>query len=130
MVRIFTSRILENTLSNDERDALISDFKRYKETGELPDTFGRDEHYDHPYTLSAVQSEELRHLHINENGWPLNVVQWGRTSDTHLVYCQGFIDSESYALLTYLSPDAHNQARNNDIMLNLAKSAGRFRDEH
>ena len=131
MVSVFVGKALTETLSREETEALVADFKRYKGTGELPDTFGRDVCYDHPHTLPAVLAEELMHLHLAENApWPLGLVQFSRTSDKHLVYCQGYTDRNCYALMAILQPDAHNQARDRDLMLRLAEAARRFRDVH
>jgi len=131
VLRVFVGKALKDTLTGKEQTQLVADFKRYKGTGDLPDTFGRDVPYDHPHTLPAVQAEELMHLHLAEDTpWPLNMVQFSRTSDKHLVYCQGYTDKDCYALLAILEPDAHRQAWDRDVMLRLAKSASSFRDAH
>jgi len=71
------------------------------------------------------------HLHLAEDEpWPLSVVQFSRTSDKHLVHCQGYTDKNCYALMAILVPDAHSQAWDRDLMLRLAESARRFRDAH
>ncbi len=130
MVKVFLSVVIREVLAEKELSALVADFKRYKSTGILPSTFGRDVPYDHPHTLPSVLAEELKHLHLDSDGWPIKLVQWKRTSDTHLVYCQGIANTDHYALLAFLSPDAHDQAKNTDIMIKLAKSAGLFRDQY
>lgn len=51
MIRVFKSRIIQELLSTEELDSLVSDFKQYKDNGLLPQHFGRDVAYDHPNTL-------------------------------------------------------------------------------
>ncbi|USD66328.1 type II toxin-antitoxin system YafO family toxin [Vibrio sp. SCSIO 43136] len=129
-VRIFKHKILIEALSENELEALISDFKTYKETGQKPDTFGRDEAYDHPNTLPILKSEEVRHIHLAAHDAPfLSAVQFYQTSDKHLVYCQGWEDPKCYLLIAILAPDAHEQARNRNIMHNLGVIAERFRQQ-
>ena len=131
MLRVFVGKAIRDSLTQTERDGLVADFKRYKSTGELPDTFGRDVPYDHAHTLPAVRAEELMHLHLAENEpWPLSTVQFYRTSDKHLVYCQGYTDHNCYALMAFLEPEAHSKAWDRDLMLRLAASAQAFRNSH
>lgn len=132
MIRIFKSQFILQALSAEQLEQLTTDFRIYKETGLLPDTFGRDVKYDHPYTYPLVRAEEVSHIHMtdNEHLWPLRLVQFKRTSDIHLVYCQGASHPEHYLLITILTPDAHNQARQNNIMAKIGKMAERFRQLH
>ena len=85
-----------------------------------PESFGRDAHYDQPNSLPIIRSEKEQHIHLAnpQSPWPLYKVQYNKTSDTH------------YALLAILSPDAHKQAKNNDIMYRLGKMAELFRLNH
>lgn len=131
-VRIFKSRIIEQQLGERELRALVEDFKAYKQTGLLPDTFGRDAPYNHPNGLPTVKAEQLSHLHLcdAEEPWPRRAAQFRRTSDIHLVYCQGFSDESTYLLMAILAPDAHAQARDNTRMYHLAKMAERFRSQY
>lgn len=132
MIKVFQGLVFRRQLPAGDRKRLVADFKRYKQEGVVPETFGRDVPYDHPHTLPSVLSEELQHLHLApaDDPFPLRTLQFARTSDTHLVYCQGAMDPNCYALISILSPDAHTQARRRDLMLNLAKSAALFRDKH
>lgn len=131
-MRIFKSKQIREQLTETELQGLTDDFKRYKLTGIPTETFGRDAAYDHPNTLSLVKQEYVRHLHLlpPDKPWPLSKAQFNKTSDVHLVYCQGVIYQEYFALIAILSPDAHHQARNNDIMYKLAKSAELFRQKY
>ncbi|TNE95045.1 MAG: type II toxin-antitoxin system YafO family toxin [Gammaproteobacteria bacterium] len=132
MIRLFEGSIFKGQLTAAERTQLITDFRLYKEEGALPQTFGRDVPYDHPNTLPSVLAEELRHLHLAEEGvpFPVHTIQFSRTSDTHLIYCSGALDPNCYALIAILSPNAHDQALDRDQMLKLARSAELFRNQH
>lgn len=131
-IRIFTGTIIRSQLTDEELEALIHDFKAYKQGDGLPDTFGRDVAYDHPHTLSTVKQEELHHLHLAQDpkDWTEHAVQFSRTSDVHLVYCRGFYDPDCYALLAILSPDAHQQSFDRDLMLKLTRAATHFRNRY
>jgi len=131
-VRVFFHNHLITSLTEDELSALRTDFKSYKESGEIPDTFGRDAPYNHSNSLPIVLSEELAHIHLADGDvvWPDNTLQFYRTSDTHLVYCQGYTKTNCYLLMAILTPDAHAQAQNNSIMHNLGKMAEKFRQQY
>jgi len=128
-MRIFKGKVLQNQLTEKEQQALVNDFRRYKTTGELPDTFGRDVAYDHPHTLPLVRAEGVQHLHLSDTPWSHLMIQYHRTSDTHLAYCQGAINDDHYLLIAILAPDAHSQARDNNTMSKLAKAAELFRQK-
>ena len=121
MIRIFKSQIILRQLTSEQLEQLVTDFRTYKEAGLLPDTFGRDVKYDHPHTYPLVRAE---------HPWPVHYVQFKRTSDIHLVYCQGASNPEHYLLIAILTPDAHEQARQNNVMANIGKMAERFRQLH
>ncbi len=132
MIRIFKSQIILRQLMAEQLEQLVTDFRAYKGTGLLPDTFGRDVKYDHPHTYPLVRAEEVAHIHLtdSEHLWPVHYIQFKRTSDIHLVYCQGASDPEHYLLIAILAPDAHEQARQNNVMANIGKMAERFRQLH
>lgn len=123
---------MQDLLSDDELDDLVADFRLYKSTGVVPDNFGRDVPYDHPFTLPLVRSEEVRHIHLGntEQPLPLNRIQFYRTSDTHLVYCQGASSNDAYLLMTILSTNGHDQAKSRDIMYRLGQMAEIFRNKY
>ncbi len=133
-VRVFFHNSLKETLPQLGLDpnTLKEDFKRFKETGVPASNLGRDAEYNHPNGLPIVRQERLSHIHLEEPSKPWNVraVQFSKTSDTHLVYCQGFYDQNCYLLMAILSPNAHEQARNNSIMYNLGKMAEKFRNQY
>jgi len=97
-----------------------------------PDHFGRDVPYDHPHTLPVILAEEVQHIHLGneDRPSPLHKVQFYQTSDIHLVYCQGALDSSCYLLMTILSPDAHEQAKSRDTMFKLGIMAEKFRNQY
>ncbi|WP_407935444.1 type II toxin-antitoxin system YafO family toxin [Alkalimonas cellulosilytica] len=130
MIRVFTSKILDEALSKDERLALIADFKKYK-SGVLPAWFGKDVLYDHPYNLDIIKLEQVKHIHLATHGvgFPLFIAQVKRTSDIHLVYCQGFSNKNCYLLMAILQPNAHALARSNQIMYKLGLMAEAFRQK-
>ena len=124
-VRVFVLQSLRDSLTPEDGAALISDFRVYKSTGALPDSFGRDVPYHLP---KEAVDEKLFHLHLNDGDpWPIHAIQFNRTSDSHLVYCEGYEDPDAYALIAILSPDAHAQAKSIDAMKALAEKAEEFR---
>lgn len=130
MITIFKTDLIRRQLTPEELKCLEDDFRHYKATGVLPDLFGRDVPYNHPNTLYSVKAEELWHIHLlsGDATWPANCKkQEDKTSDDHLVYCPAYQASNCFLLIAILSPDAHAQARKNQIMLNLAKMAENFR---
>jgi mRNA interferase YafO len=131
VIRVFKSRIIQDLLTNEEMLALSKDFKGYKATRIIPEYFGRDVAYDHPNTLPLIQIEKVQHIHLGSEDKPLNLktLQFHRTSDIHLVYCQGALNDDCYLLMTILSPDAHEQAKSRNIMHNLGKMAELFRNK-
>jgi len=127
-LRVFATQLLRENLSDKELSDLVEDFKAYKSGEGHPNTFGRDAPYDDRTTYLPVKQEEVQHIHLIESsGWPIHTLQFNRTSDTHLVYCQGFWDPSCYLLIQILSPDAHNKARDNNIMRKIGKIASKFR---
>lgn len=132
MIRVFKSSVIRELLGPDDLANLVKDFKKYKEEGMQPDTFGRDAPYDHPHSLPSIRQEEVRHIHLQDgiSHWDVRTIQYYRTSDTHLVYCQGAMYDDRFLLITLLKPDAHDQARNNDIMMAIAKQAAHFREKN
>jgi mRNA interferase YafO len=129
LIRVLASRALEEALTQDELRSLVGEFKSYKEGISLPSTFGKDVPYNHAHTLSAVKIEEIYHIHLDQDEFPGEMLQEKRTSDNHLVYCANFHSSGIYLLMAILQPDAHEQAKDNSIMLNLAHMANYFRNK-
>ena len=119
-------------MSNEHLVQLAADFKRYKETGIPADHFGRDALYNHINSLPSVRVQELQHMHLltQQHSKTHSLRQFNKTSDDHLVYCQGFYSNEIYLLIALLSPNAHEQARNNNIMLKMAQFSEKFRNQY
>ncbi len=127
-IRVFKHKVLIEALAKGELEALTNDFRRYKETGQKPDLFGRDEAYDHPDTLPILKSEEVKHIHLAASDAPfLSAIQFYQTCDKHLAYCQGWEDPSCFLLIAILTPDAHKQSRNRTIMHKLGLIAEKFR---
>jgi mRNA interferase YafO len=134
-VRLFQSRLIIDTLGKDAADDLLDDFRVYKEQGILPATFGRDAPYDFTHNRQYVQ---LQHIHIKRDGkeFPLRLVQFNRKSDSVLVYCPGFFDSNTYLLITVIKHWNHqkpNEVKGTDkdsyLMDKLEKIAEGFREK-
>lgn len=132
MTRIFKSGLICELLSSEEQDALVKDFLSYKRTGSVPTNFGRDVPYDHPHTLPIVIAEDIRHIHLCSEDEPFSLkkIQFHRTSDVHLVYCQGATDQNAYLLMSILSPNGHEKAKSREIMYRLGKMAEMFRNQY
>ncbi|SFC76284.1 type II toxin-antitoxin system YafO family toxin [Pseudoalteromonas denitrificans] len=92
---------------------------------------GRDVLYDHPNNLPIVLAEKVKHIHLGseDKPLPLKAIQFYKTSDIHLVYCQGIMDDNCYLLMTILSPDGHEQAKSPDVMYKLGVMAEKFRNQ-
>jgi mRNA interferase YafO len=131
-MRIFKGRILMQQLTEEQADQLVADFRNYKQHGLVPNTFGRDAAYDHPNTPPMLKAEQLRHIHLIPSNVSHKQItpQYRRTSDVHLIYCQGALDEASWCLIAILAPDAHKQALEMNIMLKLAKVAENFRSKY
>src|SRR5690606_19298182 len=122
---VVASKILRERMPEAELRALVADFKHYKETDDLPSTFGRDAPFHRP---SAARQAELSHIHLNDGApWHVRAIQYARTSDTFLVYCPGFTNPDAYALIAIIEPKAHKQSESIDLMNALAEVAEQFR---
>ncbi len=119
-------------MTSEELTQLSKDFAQYKNNGIPADYFGRDALYNHINSSPLVLSSELRHIHILT---PANAStdkrrRFNKTSDDHLVYCNGYYSKQAYLLISLLSPDAHAQSRNNNVMYALAQMADKFREKN
>jgi mRNA interferase YafO len=129
MSRIFSSPWIRQQLSNAELSELIYDFQIYKDGGIVSPVFGRDAPYDDTNTLVLIKQEQVWHMHLlSEDAAACYQMrrQYARTSDIHLVYCSGMIDATCYLLIAVLQPNAHELARNNDVMIKVAEIAEHF----
>ncbi len=132
MIEIFKTDLIRKQTTPTELNQLEKDFVQYKNTGIPANCFGRDALYNHVNSLPSVLSAELKHIHILTPAHkPANAVrQFNKTSDDHLVYCNGYYSNEAYLLIGILTPDAHVQSRNNNIMFQLAQIAEKFREKN
>jgi len=131
VIRIFKTDLIREQMSDEHLINLAADFKRYKETAVPADRFGRDAPYNHMNSLPSVRLQKLQHLHILSQVQSKTecLRQFNKTSDDHLVYCQGFYSNDVYLLIALLSPNAHEQARNNSTMSKMAGIAEKFRNQ-
>lgn len=106
---------------------LVMDFRRYKESGDLPDYFGRDVPYVEP---QAAYNARLMHIHLKPSKFPRNRPQADRTSDISLVYARGELEENQFCFLAVFYPGAHQKARDSRLMNYLARLGQEFRNEH
>ncbi len=102
-------------------ETLRSDFISYKRDGTVPDRFGRDAPLNDP---PSAKLSEIQHIHLRRrfSKWE-GKRRYNRTSDTWLVYTQGFTDPECYYLIAILKNDAHGRARRTQLMMSLMRTA-------
>jgi len=109
--------------------AIVDKFKNYKTTSLVPSDFGRDGNFSEH---NGCREHKVFHLHlkteaaIKDRKW-YSSNPYYRTSNTHLIYCQGSVYLNRYLLIAILSPNAHELARKNDIMGRIADTAWKFR---
>ncbi len=126
-VRVFTSRLIRASVTDANVQSLVEKFKAYKESGNPAQYFGRDVPFDRP--RSAVEAE-LRHVHLNDGQrWQMRTLQFHNTSDTHLIYCQGYLDADCFLLIELLK-DSHDRYRNLLYVAQLADIADSFRQKY
>lgn len=126
-IRVFTSQIIREGITDSELQLLVAKFKKYKESGDTQSYFGRDVSFNRP---ESVKSAGLMHAHLNDGRpWGVRLLQFDRTSDTHIVYCQGYFNQNCYLLINLLK-GAHAKYRDNMLMLSLAEVAASFRDKY
>lgn len=132
MTEIFKTELIREQTTPEELEQLEKDFRRYKETGVPSDCFGRDALYDHANSLPSVLSAQFQHIHLLTAVTTQNSTtrQFNKTSDDHLVYCDGFYSDQTYLLIAILRPNAHDQSRNNSVMYNLSQMAENFREKN
>lgn len=133
-IKVFCHKELVSLFSQQGMDlaALKTDFAQYKDQDKPASNFGRDAEYNHPNGPPIIREEKVAHLHLEDpnSPWEKQNFQFNKTSDIHLVYCQGFYNEDYYLLMALLSPDAHEQALDNNIMYNLGLMAKKFRERY
>lgn len=60
-VKVFTSSLIRDTMPESELANLVSEFRGYKKTGNVPLLFGRDASYNRP---DAVLKADMHHIHL------------------------------------------------------------------
>lgn len=128
-VKVFVSAEFKDSLDKENLDLLVSRFKEYKRTGVPHETFGRDTTYDFP---NKVKQAGMHHIHVKDRTsrkWTLKKISFDKTSNTALIYCEGFFNRNYFLLLGFLT-DAHSvYARNPHYLLELSDIADRFREK-
>lgn len=125
-LKVFTSSLIRDTMPEAELAGLVADFKQYKATGVAPLTFGRDAPYHRP---DSVQKADMHHIHLRgRENWNLQIVQFRRVSNLHLMYCRGFQNPNAYLLMAVIDR-AHERARDIHFMLDMAEIAEAFRSK-
>ncbi|WP_445360717.1 type II toxin-antitoxin system YafO family toxin [Microbulbifer sp. EKSA005] len=134
-IRVFTHTWLRESMDEQKRKALVAEFKSYKgEEGMLPRSFGRDVPYDRTFRRSSL---ELMHLHYKEQGFPVRLLQYRRTSGYVLAYCPGFMEPNTYLLIGIIKhfdprkpEEVINTDRDNNLMAKLEDIAENFREQY
>lgn len=130
MPKIFSSPHFVASCTPEQLALLKTMFVKYKTTGEADPSFGRDVPFEFP---SHIANSGLHHIHIKDKtseNWHLKKIQLHKTSDTALIYCEGFYDKSNYLLLGFLENAHDTYRRNRDYLRNLALIADKFRDKY
>ena len=122
-VTVFTTQRLQARLPSADLGSIAKKFKLYKESRDPRTDFGRDADFKDPQ--SAI-SAKLMHVHLNDGRFNMKVVQFGRTSDTFLIYCQGHVSPNNYLLIDLIT-NAHVRCRKITFISELADIAEKFR---
>lgn len=122
-VKVFTTQRIGTRVSASELSAIAKLFSQYKESGIAPGEFGRDTDFKDPH--SAIVAK-LMHIHVDDGTFKMKAVQFGRTSDTFLIYCQGQVSKDNYLLIDFIA-NAHVRTRKITYMADLAEIAEKFR---
>lgn len=124
-VKIFLPASFKECFKDEQIDLLVARFREYKSTGIKHVTFGRDSEYTFPPNVVAA---ELKHIHIKDGtsrNWHLKKIDFHMTSNTALVYCEGYFHKNYYCLLGF-SATAH-ETFNSSYLSFLAREAEKFR---
>ncbi|HIF5637058.1 type II toxin-antitoxin system YafO family toxin [Vibrio parahaemolyticus] len=128
-VKVFVSSGFRDSLDKSKLDLLVSQFKDYKKTGVPHESFGRDTTYDFP---SQVKQAGMSHIHIRDPSskrWHLKKLSYHKTSNTALIYCEGFLNKNYFLLLGFIE-NAHQLCKLKPLyLMELADVAERFREK-
>lgn len=117
-------------------DHVIRDFTICMETQgqRIPSYMGCDQPYHQP---AAARAGNLRHIHIAlppqkfKKGTPQAYRRCSKDLpelDAALLYVRGLLDEDSYMILAFFAPRAHEKQRDNAIMTKLGWIAKDYRD--
>jgi len=135
MIRTYLSRFLLPVADDSQVKRIYREFKRYKENNNPGKLFGRDEPLDRP---SSAKMAKLKHVHLLDSHDVESSMrkkgvrairlmdQFDLKSDAFLIYCQGYVDKNSYLLIDLLWLDAHAKANDLNRMIDYADEAERF----
>ena len=126
-VKVFLSASFKDSCPEEKLSVLVERFRQYKKTGISHATFGRDTTYDFP---SSVKEAGMSHIHLKDStskGWSLKKISYNKTSDTALIYCEGFFHKNYYLLLGFLENAHSAYIQRPQYLLDLAEIAEQFR---
>lgn len=126
-VKVFLSASFKESCPEEKLSTLVEMFREYKKTGVPHAAFGRDTTYDFP---STVKQAGMSHIHVKDStskNWNLKRISYDRTSDTALIYCEGFIYRNYFLLLGFLENAHSAYIRKPQYLLDLAEIAEQFR---
>lgn len=86
-------------------------FREWKVNGALPDVFGNEGRWEDSPSLC---NSHVYKIHIKlpwEKPWQNRTPQIDRKSNSYLVYSRHWLDTESYQLISIMTPNAHEIAR-------------------
>jgi mRNA interferase YafO len=106
-IKVFVHKRLRETFEPTLLAAIRDRFLDYKQTGKVPDTFGRDVQYTRP---ESVKESDLWHIHIKDatsRNWEKPWIQvFNMTSDTALIYTMGAKNPGHYLIISIIE-NAH-----------------------
>lgn len=104
--------------------SILSDFITYKSGFVIPKFFGKDDVYTRP---ESIVPSFLYHIHLAVGTtFKSGTYQQNKTSNAALVYTQHKLITSTYSLLAIFPNNAHDFAKNNVIMNELASYANTF----
>lgn len=128
-VKVFLSSHFKESCSEEKISLLVDRFREYKKTGVPHSSFGRDTTYDFPHT---VKQAAMSHIHVKDpssKNWSLKRITYDRTSNTALIYCEGFLNRNYYLLLGFIENAHETYKLNPHYLLDLAEIAEQFRSK-
>ena len=128
-VKVFLSSHFKDSCSEEKISVLVERFREYKKTGIAHPSFGRDTTYDFP---STVKQAGMSHIHVKDatsKKWNLKRIAYDRTSNTALIYCEGFTHRNYYLLLGFIESAHETYKEKPQYLLDLAEIAEQFRSK-